>query len=120
MITPGNRAGGVAAPRRHWIDPRSPEAQQAMQQKAQAQQAQKEEEKELQERLFMTQIMIGDRENKTDLIKHFTDLRHKYWSDVLDSEVEELRVQAQGSTTAKPDPDQVDADQEAGRVRSVS
>ena len=113
-----SKAGGLMMPGRYWIDPNSEPAQQALVQKQQQAQQQAQEQKDLQERLFATQVQIGDRDNKTDLIKHLTQLRFDYFNSVLDSEIEEMRVQAQGAETAQPDPQQIDADQAAGRERA--
>ena len=112
-----SKAGGLMMPRRYWIDPRSEEAQQAMQAKQQQAQQANQEQQDLQERLFATQVLISDRDNRTDLVKHLTQLRFDYFDAVLTSEVEELRVQAQGSEVAAPDPERIDSDQAEGRER---
>ena len=114
-----SKSGGLMMPRRYWIDPKSEQAQQAMQAKQQQAQAAKDEQQQLQERLFATQVLISDRDNRTDLVKHLTQLRFDYFNSVLDSEVEEMRVQAQGAESAQPDPEQIDSDQAAGRERSA-
>lgn len=110
-----SKAGGIMSPRRHWVDPRSDEAQQAMQQKQQQAQAEQAQQQAREDRLFNTQLLISDRENRTDLVKHVTELRFKYWDKTLQSEIEELRVEAQGSETVQPDPETVDALQFEGR-----
>ena len=115
-----SKAGGLMTPRRYWVDPDSEEAKQRLQQKQQQQQQQQAQEQQLQDRLFSTQVEISQRDNATDLAKHMGDLRFKYWDGVLQSEVEEMRVQAQGSEAADPDPDQVDADQAEGRQLAQS
>lgn len=113
-----SKAGGLMTPRRFWIDPQTPEAQQARQQKQQQAQQQQQQEAALQERLFSTQVQVSKQENQTDLVKHLTDLRFRYWDRTLNSEIEELRIEAQGSETADPDAAQIDADQEQGREQS--
>jgi hypothetical protein len=69
--------------------------------------------------LFTSQILIGDEDRRADLIKHFSELGFDYWSKVLESEIEEMRVQAQGAEDSTPDPDRVDSDQDTGRLRAV-
>lgn len=113
-----SKAGGMMSPRRMWIDPRSDEAIQAEQSKQQQQQAAAQKEEALQDKVFATNVLIGDRENRTDMVKHITELRFKYWDSVLSSEIEELRVQAQGSEVASPDPDEIDKDQNVGRDKA--
>ncbi len=113
------KSGGLMMPRRYWIDPRSEPAQKALQQKQATAQEQKQQQEDLQERLFATQVLMSDRDNRTDLVKHLTQLRFDYFNSVLDSEIEEMRVQAQGAESARPDPEQIDADQAAGRERSA-
>ena len=113
-----SKAGGLQSPGRYWVDPNSDEAQAALQQKSQAAEADQKRQAELQDDLLQLQLLIGDRDNRTDLVKHLTELRFKYWDGVLTSEVEEMRVQAQGSDVADPDPELIDADQDEGRTRS--
>ena len=106
-------------PRRYWIDPKSEQAQQAMQAKQQQAQQQKAEQEAQTDKLFAAQILISERDNRTDLVKHLTQLRFDYFDAVLSSEVEEMRVQAQGAESAQPDPEQIDQDQETGRGRGA-
>ena len=113
-----SKAGGLLTPRRFWIDPQSKGAQQARQQKQQQAEQEKQKSEALQERLFSTQVEVSKQENQTTLVRHLTDLRFKYWDRTLSSELEEMRIEAQGSETAEPDPDQIDVDQEAGREKS--
>ena len=107
------------APRRAWIDPSSDESRQAQQSKQQQAQAAQQREQATQDRIFATQVMMSDQANKTDLVKHFTDLSHKYWHDVLESEVEEFRIGAQGSDLVKPSQAAVDSQQAEGNLRAV-
>ena len=113
-----SKAGGLLTPRKFWIDPQSKGAQQARQRKQQEAEQQKQEQKQLEAKLFSTQVQVATRENQTTLVKHLTDLRFRYWDRTLSSELEELRIQAQGSEEANPDPEQIDADQEQGRAKS--
>jgi hypothetical protein len=113
-----SKAGGILSPRAMWVDPRTPEAQQALEQKrAEAEQA-AQKQTALEERLFSTQVLIKDRENQSELVKHFTTLRFDYWDAVLKSEMEEMRVKAQGAEDATPDPVEIDADQDKGREQA--
>ena len=114
-----SKAGGLMTPRRYWINPASPEALQAQQQKVQQAEQQAAEAQAQQDKLFDTQVLIGDRENQTQLVRHMTELRFKYWDGVLSSEMEEMRIQAQGSEAADPDPVKIDEDQEVGRLKAV-
>ena len=113
-----SKAGGLLTPRRFWIDPQSEQAKQAIQRKQQKAQQEKQKQEQLQERLFATQLSVTKQENQTELVKHLTDLRFRYWDRTLSSELEEMRIEAQGSETAEPDPDQIDTDQEQGRAQS--
>jgi hypothetical protein len=109
------KAGGIRTPRRFWVNPQSDAAKQAQQQKQQqAQQAQAAQQKQT-DKIFDTQVLMSDRDNRTSLVKHLTSLRFDYWNGVLQSEMEELRVQAQGSEDARPDPVLIDQDQATGR-----
>ena len=112
-----SKAGGLMTPRKHWIDPRTESAQAALQKKQETAQQQQDEQQASQDKLFDTQVLIGDRDNRTSLVRHLTDLQFKYWKGTLDSEIEELRVQAQGAEDADPDPKLIDADQAEGRRR---
>ena len=113
-----SKTGGLQTPRRYWVDPNSEEAQQALQQKQEQEAEQQRKQEELTREALQLQLLVGDRDNQTELVKHFTQLRKDYWQGVLTSEMEELRTQAQGSEDADPDPDEIDADQETGRQRS--
>ena len=104
-------------PRRYWVDPQTQSAQQALQQKAQEAQQAKAEARAQEERLFSTQVLMADRDNRTSLVRHLTDLRFKYWKGVLDSEVEEFRVQAQGSEDIEPSVEQLEQQQAEGVER---
>ena len=114
-----SKSGGLMTPRRYWVNPQSDEALQAQQQKVQQAEQQAAEAKAQQDKLFSTQLLIGDRENQTEMVKHMTELRFKYWDGVLTSEMEEMRIQAQGSEAADPDPEKIDEDQEVGRLKAV-
>ncbi len=118
VLVAWSKSGGLLTPRRFWIDPQTPEAQQAQQQKQQQAQQQQAEQKQLQERLFSTQLEVTQNENRTTLVKHLTDLRFRYWDRTLSSELEEMRIEAQGSDEARPDPEQIDVDQEVGRAKA--
>ena len=110
-----SKAGGLMTPRKFWIDPQTPEAIEQRKQKSQQAQQEQDRQRQLEERLFSTQVQVSAQENRTELVKHLTDLRFRYWDRTLSSEIEELRLEAQGSETAAPDPEQIDADQETGR-----
>jgi hypothetical protein len=114
------KAGGISAPRRYWLDPRQPEQQQAMQAKQQAAQAQAEKQEALTERIFQTEILVGDRDNQTKIFTQGRQLRFDYWNATLGSEIEEFRTQAQGSDSVMPEQADVNADQDEGRKRARS
>lgn len=114
------KAGGISSPRRYWLDPRQPEQQQAMQAKQQAAQQQAEEQRKLTERIFQTEVLIGDRDNQTKIFEQARQLRFDYWKETLKSEIEEFRTQAQGSDEIMPENADVDGDQDEGRKRAGS
>ena len=114
------KAGGISAPRRYWLDPREPEQQQAAQAKQQAAQAEQQKKEAFEERIFQTQVLIADRDNAAGLMRHTTQLRFDYFKEILESEVEEFRIQAQGSDTIEPDEKQLEAQQDIGRSRSIT
>ena len=113
-----SRAGGISSPRRYWLDPRQPEQQEALEQKAQQAEQQAEKQSALEERIFSTQVLIGDRDNASKLLEHMTQLRFSYWKEALESVTEEFRIQAQGSEDIRPDPAELEAAQAEGRRRA--
>lgn len=87
---------GIQNPERYWIDPNSPEAQQALQQKQQSAQQQAEEAKAMQEMMFEYQRHIEEQKDKikayeiesdkyialkkelNDMQKHYDKIKQKY------------------------------------------
>ena len=112
------KAGGISSPRRYWLDPRQPEQMQAIEAKAKQAEQQQAQQRALEERIFATQVLVGDRDNATEIAKQTRQLRFDYWKETLKSEVEEFRVQAQGSEEVMPEQADVNADQEEGRERA--
>ena len=115
-----SRAGGISSPRRYWLDPRQPEQQEALQQKSEQAAQQAEKQAALEERIFSTQVLIGDRDNATKLLEHMTQLRFGYWKESLESVTEEFRIQAQGSESIRPSQAELEAAQDEGRRRATA
>lgn len=109
-------AGGIDQPSRYLIDPRSEQAQAALQQKSEAAQAEAEKQEQLQNQLFETQVQLQQLETRRQEQEHATQLQFDYWNATLKSGIEELRISAQ----ARPDPAQVEGDQNIGRLRAVT
>jgi hypothetical protein len=88
------RVSDVRNPEAYMVDPSSPDAQRAMQQKQQAAQQESQQRKSLMDRA------IGTRETEIalDKYKHDSSLQHSYWSDVLDSDVEEAKIVGKATT----------------------
>lgn len=88
------RVSDVRNPEQFWVDPSSPEAQQALQRKAAAAQQQAKQRQSLMDRA------IGTEETRValDKYKHDSTLQHSYWSDVLDSEVAEAQIVGKATT----------------------
>jgi hypothetical protein len=89
------RVSEIANPEQYFIDPMSPEAQQAAQFKAQAaQQAQQKQE------ALMTQAVQTEQlKPAVDKYKHDSELQFKYWEKTMDVEVEEAKIA--GDATVK-------------------
>jgi hypothetical protein len=113
-----SRAGGISSPRRYWLDPREPEQVEARERKEKQAADAAEEQRQMTERLFTTQVLIADRDNAADVVKHMSQLRFDYWKEVLGSEVEVFRVKAQGAEEAKPSQGDVEALQSEGGDRA--
>jgi len=123
MVTPATlrnaildwgRAAEIDNPEQYFIDPASPEAQQAAQQ--QQAQAQQQEQKQL--LLIQEQFAIEREKNQTEIRKQMqefvakqAELQHDYFSDVLKSEVEIAKIVG----TSTPD---VEREQDAGNERA--
>lgn len=87
------RVSDCRNPEQYSLDPNTPEAQQALKGKQQAAQQQEKRRQNLMDRA------IANEENRTalDKYKHDSSLEHSYWSDVLDSEVEEAKIVGDGT-----------------------
>lgn len=88
------RVNDIRNPEQYFIDPESPEARRAFALKTKAAQQDAGKRQNLMERA------IGKEEAVValDKYKHDSSLVHKYWSDVLDSEVEEARIVGDSTT----------------------
>jgi hypothetical protein len=82
------RVSDLRNPEQYWVDPQSPEAQQALKQKQAAAQDQAQKRQSLMDRA------IGFKETglSLDKYKHDSSLQHEYWSDNLDADVEEAKI----------------------------
>ena len=96
------KAMGVGNPHEYWIDPSSPEAEQARQQQAQ-QQAQMEEQLRMaNDRMQYLQLQIENQKIDIDKYKHDTELRFKYWKESGDNQTDitTTRIQADAQRDA--------------------
>jgi hypothetical protein len=89
------RAGGIDNAERYFMDPRSPESQQAAQQKAQ----QAQEQQAYQQRLLALQQQIEDRKANNEDAKVFEDARQfdrdlqfRYWKEGSENELKEAEI----------------------------
>jgi hypothetical protein len=82
------RVSDLRNPEQYWIDPASPQAQQAFQQKQAAAQDQAQKRQSLMDRA------IGTKETEVALgkYKHDSSLQHDYWKDNLDADIEEAKI----------------------------
>lgn len=88
------RVNDVRNPEQYFIDPRSPEAQQAFKVKAESARAEQQKREAL-----MTRA-IGTRETEVALGKytHDSQLQYNYWERVLNSEIEEAKLVGAAAT----------------------
>jgi len=110
-----SKAGGLQTPRRFWIDPKSDQAIAQQQQNAEQAQQDAAKAEAMQRLLFDTQLAMSDMDRRTELLKHFTQLKKDYWSEVLSSEIDEAKITGQAET----DQAAIDADQQAGREQAT-
>ncbi len=89
-VTDYCKAAGLAAPDSYWIDPASPEAQQAAQ--SQAQQAQQERAMAQAREDGILQATWALERYKTD-----AELKYKYLDSLLDAEIEEAKLTGQAT-----------------------
>lgn len=88
------RVSDIRNPEQYMLDPSSPESQQAYGAKQKAAQQQAQQRQSLMDRAIGTkETQIG-----LDKYKHDSSLQHSYWSDVLDSEVEEAKIVGKATT----------------------
>lgn len=82
------RAMGVQNPEKYWIDPRSPQSQQAAQAKQQTL-----EQETMQQNLFLQQAVELE-QLRTAMQKYVNDtrLQFDYWRETLNAEVEEAKI----------------------------
>jgi hypothetical protein len=83
------RTAGLGSPDQYFIDPKSPESQQASQQAMRNQKQQSEDQVRMQAELIKLQ-------HDFELEKQRRDLEYKHWSDKLDAEVEEAKLVGNG------------------------
>lgn len=83
---------GVDNPERYWIDPGSPEAQQAAQQAAAQQREQQDFERKLMEDGISVPAQIDGAKVVEDARQADNELEFKYWEASLGAEVEEAKI----------------------------
>lgn len=88
------RVSDIRNPEQYMLDPSSDESRQAFAGKQKAAQQQSQQRQSLMDRA------IGTKETEIglDKYKHDSSLQHSYWSDVLDSEVEEAKIVGKATT----------------------
>jgi len=88
-----SRANNLTTPQEYFIDPTSPEAQQAQHNQAMAAQQQSQQQQltvvQIQEHLIKVQGQV-------DAMKQDKELRYKVWADKLDAEVKEAEMTGKG------------------------
>jgi hypothetical protein len=112
------KAKGLDNPERYWTDPQSPQAQQAQQQAAQAQQEAEQQQQAMMVQQAQFQEKLLQIQAELDKYKHDTELKYKYWSDILDAEVDEAKIVGDAATKINLERVKQDAqqqqDQQAG------
>ena len=93
-LTDWGRYGEVPNPEQYFIDPRTPEAQQAAQDKAKRAQVQ-----EQQSRALMSQA-VGLEQLRSAMDKYRTDIEYqfKYWAETLKAEIAEAQIVGKATT----------------------
>jgi hypothetical protein len=81
-------AAGLPAPERFYVDPRSPQAQEAMQSKAEQQEQQQAEAEQLRQEMLGLTL-------EHERYQHDTELRFKYFDALLDAETKEETTEAE-------------------------
>ena len=109
------RMSGIDHPEKYWINPESPQAQEAQQMNAQAQQEQQAEQTQLQNSLIQTQMLEIRRNWENDIAElkqnqeqFFADLKFKYDELGQKGEIEEAKII--GNATLKLEEKVLDAE----------
>ncbi|MGI9308547.1 MAG: portal protein, partial [Gammaproteobacteria bacterium] len=88
-LTDWTRLADLDAVETYWLDPDSPEAQQAYQDKARSQEEAAAKEEDLKQRMF-------DQEQNLDKYKHDTQLAFDRWKEEFNAQVEEMKITGGG------------------------
>ncbi len=89
------RASGIDAPEQYWVDPSSPDSQQAAQANAQAQQQAQQQAEAQQQQMVALQAQLAQAELQQKQIEAEQELRYKYFDSTLKSEIEEAKLTEQ-------------------------
>ena len=87
-----SRSADVDAPEQYWIDPDSPQAQQAVQGKQQAQQQQQQEAQQQQQQFIQMNAQLEQAKLASDDWQQLIKTQYDYFNAVLDSQVEEAKL----------------------------
>jgi hypothetical protein len=86
------RISDIDTPEKYFIDPRSPQAQQALKGKAvQAQQSQQKQDNLMQQAMALEQLRVA-----LDKYQGDSELQYKYYDTVLSAQIEEAKLAVQG------------------------
>lgn len=88
------RAGGIDNPEAYFVNPETPEAQQAQQAQAQAQQQQQQ----AQQAILQAQLQIEQGKNENQRLKIEYDNRFNYYNAQLNAEIKEAEIVGDAST----------------------
>ena len=102
------RSADVDAPEQYWIDPDSPQAQQAAQQKSQAAQQQQQAAQQQQQQMVQAGMQLEGAKIQSDDWQTLLKTQYDYFNAVLDSQTEEVKILGQAVIG------QLDAMQQAG------
>ncbi len=86
------RSADVDAPQQYWIDPASPEAQQAMQQRQEQQQQQQQQQAAQQEQVLQLSTQLEAAKIASDDWQTLLKTQYDYFNAVLDSQTEEAKL----------------------------
>ena len=86
------KASGVDNPEQYYIDPSTPESQQAAQQSQQQQQQQQQAMQQQQQQMMQMQVQMQEQQMQLDKYKHDQDIKFKYYDANLDAEIDEAKI----------------------------